>query len=242
MPGPYLVHGQQEWPGRLDPQTGKITVYKMPDLQAKDPTRSSSTGRHGMVHASAEQHDRPSRSCDRRHPACHHEDAEANRTGSRKTPAVRCGSRATARPALQGRSGDDGTHRSAPAACGHNGAAARHRADGMIWYVNSGMGRLGRYNPQTGEIKEASPSGPKSHPMRSSSWTASSGTTSRACDRMPWCGLIPRPKRSRAGRFLWWRLCRHHPPHAWRDGSLLIHLSSTNRIIQVTVQGRTARR
>ena len=38
-------------------------------------------------------------------------------------------------------------------------------ADGMIWYVNSGMGRLGRYNPQTGEIKEwASPSGPKSHP------------------------------------------------------------------------------
>ncbi len=34
-------------------------------------------------------------------------------------------------------------------------------ADGMIWYVNSGMGRLGRYNPQTGEIKEwASPSGP----------------------------------------------------------------------------------
>ena len=37
--------------------------------------------------------------------------------------------------------------------------------DGMIWYVNSGMGRLGRYNPKTGEIKEwPSPSGPKSHP------------------------------------------------------------------------------
>ena len=37
--------------------------------------------------------------------------------------------------------------------------------DGMIWYVNSGLGRLGRYNPKTGEIKEwPSPSGPKSHP------------------------------------------------------------------------------
>ena len=37
--------------------------------------------------------------------------------------------------------------------------------DGMIWYVNSGRGQLGRYNPKTGEIKEwQSPSGPKSHP------------------------------------------------------------------------------
>ena len=38
--------------------------------------------------------------------------------------------------------------------------------DGMIWYVNSGMGRLGRYNPKTGEIKEwASPSGSEVAPL-----------------------------------------------------------------------------
>ncbi|MFT5444922.1 MAG: hypothetical protein ACI9DC_000082 [Gammaproteobacteria bacterium] len=38
-------------------------------------------------------------------------------------------------------------------------------SDGMIWYVNSSQGGLGRYNPATGEITEwPSPSGPKSHP------------------------------------------------------------------------------
>ena len=37
--------------------------------------------------------------------------------------------------------------------------------DGMIWYVNSGRGQLGRLDPKTGEIREwPSPSGPKSHP------------------------------------------------------------------------------
>ena len=37
--------------------------------------------------------------------------------------------------------------------------------DGMIWYVNSSQGRLGRYNPQTGEVAEwPSPNGPDSHP------------------------------------------------------------------------------
>ena len=35
----------------------------------------------------------------------------------------------------------------------------------MIWYVNSGGGRIGRFNPKSGEIKEwDSPSGPRSHP------------------------------------------------------------------------------
>ena len=37
--------------------------------------------------------------------------------------------------------------------------------DGMIWYVNSSLGRIGRLDPKTGEIKEwPSPSGPQSHP------------------------------------------------------------------------------
>ena len=37
--------------------------------------------------------------------------------------------------------------------------------DDMIYYVNSGMGKLGRYNPKTQEIKEwDNPSGAKSHP------------------------------------------------------------------------------
>ena len=37
--------------------------------------------------------------------------------------------------------------------------------DGVIWYVNSSRGRLGRFDPRTGEIREwPSPSGPDSHP------------------------------------------------------------------------------
>jgi virginiamycin B lyase len=37
--------------------------------------------------------------------------------------------------------------------------------DGIIWWVNSGLGRLGRYDPATGDIQEwDSPSGPRSHP------------------------------------------------------------------------------
>ncbi len=38
-------------------------------------------------------------------------------------------------------------------------------ADGIIWWVNSGLGRLGRYDPVSGDIREwDSPSGPTSHP------------------------------------------------------------------------------
>ena len=38
-------------------------------------------------------------------------------------------------------------------------------SDDMVWFVNSALGRIGRLNPKTGEIKEwPSPSGPDSHP------------------------------------------------------------------------------
>ncbi|NMG39279.1 hypothetical protein GRZ55_08515 [Chelativorans sp. ZYF759] len=37
--------------------------------------------------------------------------------------------------------------------------------DGIIWWANSELGRLGRYDPVTGDIQEwDSPSGPNSHP------------------------------------------------------------------------------
>ena len=38
-------------------------------------------------------------------------------------------------------------------------------SDDTVWFVNSALGRLGRLNPKTGEVKEwPSPSGPQSHP------------------------------------------------------------------------------
>ena len=115
--------------------------------------------------------------------------------------------------------------------------------DGMIWYVNSGLGRLGRYNPKTGDIKEwPSPSGPKSHPYAIA-----------VVDGVVWyneSGMRPDPLvrfDPATETFQSWAIpsgniyagiIRHMRPA--RDGSLLIHQSSTNRIIQVTVPRRAA--
>jgi virginiamycin B lyase len=117
--------------------------------------------------------------------------------------------------------------------------------DGMIWYVNSGLGRLGRYDPKTGEIKEwPSPSGPKSHPY-----------AIVVVDGIVWyneSGMRPDPLvrfDPKTETFQSWAIpsgniyagiIRHM--RAARDGSLLIHQSSTNRIMQVTVQRRAASR
>ena len=115
-------------------------------------------------------------------------------------------------------------------------------ADGMIWYVNSGTGRLGRYNPQTGEIKEwASPSGPQSHPyaivvVDGIVWDNESGLRPDALVRFD-----PKTETFQSWPIpsggVYAGIIRHM--RAARDGSLLVHQSSTNRIIQVTVQGRT---
>jgi virginiamycin B lyase len=109
--------------------------------------------------------------------------------------------------------------------------------DGTIWYVNSGEGRLGRYDPRTGEIKEwPSPSGPRSHPYAIA-----------VVDGIVWDNeSAQRPDTlvrfdPRTERFQSWAIpsggvhagiVRHM--RATRDGNLLIHQSSTNRIILVS--------
>jgi virginiamycin B lyase len=115
----------------------------------------------------------------------------------------------------------------------------------MIWYVNSGLGRLGRLDPKTGEYKEwASPSGPKSHPYAIAVvdgivWYNESTQRPDALVRFDpttekfqsW----PIPSGSIYGGIL-----RHMRPT--RDGNLLIHQTSTNRIYEVSVKptGRVA--
>jgi virginiamycin B lyase len=110
--------------------------------------------------------------------------------------------------------------------------------DGMIWYVNSSQGRIGRLNPETGEIKEwASPSGPKSHPyamavVNGIVWYNESGmrpdTLVRFDPKTETFQSWPIP----SGGF-YAGIVRHMRPTA--DGDLLIHQSSTNRIIEVTL-------
>jgi virginiamycin B lyase len=117
--------------------------------------------------------------------------------------------------------------------------------DGTIWYVNSGGGRLGRYSPKTGEIKEwNSPSGPKSHPyaiavVNGIVWYNESAQRPDTLVRFD----------PRTETFQSWAIpsggvhagiIRHM--RATREGNLVIHQSSTNRIILVTPVRSTASR
>ena len=110
--------------------------------------------------------------------------------------------------------------------------------DGVIWYVNSSQGRLGRYDPATGEIKEwSSPSGPDSHPYALAVvdgivWYNESGKRPDTLVRFdPTAETFqswPIPSGNiHAG------IIRHM--RETKDGDLLIHQSSTNRIILVTL-------
>lgn len=117
--------------------------------------------------------------------------------------------------------------------------------DGMIWYVNSGKGRIGRLDPKTGQATEwDSPSGPRSHPyaivvMNGAVWYNESGVRPDMLVRFDiksetfqsW----PIPSGS-----IFAGIWRHG--RATREGNLLIHQSSTNRIIQVTPKRQAASR
>ena len=117
--------------------------------------------------------------------------------------------------------------------------------DGTIWYVNSGGGKLGRYDPKSGEIKEwPSPSGPKSHPyaiavVNGIVWYNESGQRPDALVRFD-----PRTETFQSWPIpsggVYAGIVRHM--RATKEGNLVIHQSSTNRILLVTPVKRTASR
>ena len=112
--------------------------------------------------------------------------------------------------------------------------------DGSIWYVNSGAGRLGHYDPRTERFREwPSPSGPASHPY---------GLV--VVDGIVWyneSGMRPDPLvrfDPATETFQSWPIpssgvhagiLRHVRADA--QGRLLIHQSSTNHILRVSVAG-----
>ncbi|HEX2226254.1 MAG TPA: cytochrome C [Candidatus Binatia bacterium] len=112
-------------------------------------------------------------------------------------------------------------------------------SDGMIWYVNSSLGRLGRLNPKTGQVKEwPSPSGPRSHPyaiavVNDIVWYNESGQRPDALVRFD-----PKTERFQSWPIpsggIYAGIIRHM--RQTQDGNLLIHQSSTNRIMLVTVR------
>lgn len=116
--------------------------------------------------------------------------------------------------------------------------------DGTIWYVNSSQGRLGRLDPKTGAIKEwPSPSGPRSHPYAIAVvdgivWYNESGQRPDALVRFD-----PKTERFQSWAIpsggIYAGIVRHMRPT--REGNLLIHQSSTNRIILVTIKPAASR-
>ena len=107
---------------------------------------------------------------------------------------------------------------------------------GIIWFVNSSKGRIGRLDPATGEIKEwESPSGPSSHPyslavINDKIWYNESAMRPDALVRFD----------PETESFQSWAI----PSgvgiirHVWvtRENKLLIHQSSSNRIGLVTIK------
>lgn len=226
--------------GKLDPSTGKISVFKMPDPAARDPHTAVFDAR-GILWFTL-QH---SNMVGRLDPA----------TGDIKLVSMKTpGSRPY---------GIKIDHEGVPwVAC--NGSNCLVKVDpvtmaleevelpiaettvrrldiaddGMIWYVNSSQGRLGRYNRNTGEIKEwPSPSGPKSHPYAIAVvdgivWYNESGKRPDALVRFD-----PETQEFQSWPIpsggVYAGIVRHMLPT--REGGLLIHQSSTNRIILVSV-------
>lgn len=116
--------------------------------------------------------------------------------------------------------------------------------NGMIWYVNSSLGRLGRLDPKTGQAREwPSPSGPRSHPYAIAVvdgivWYNESGQRPDTLVRFD-----PATERFQSWAIpsggVYAGIVRHMRPT--RDGNLLIHQSSTNRIILVTLKRTNTR-
>ena len=113
--------------------------------------------------------------------------------------------------------------------------------DGMIWYVNSGGGRIGRLNPKSGEIKEwDSPSGPRSHPygivvLDGAVWYNESGVRPDMLVRFDITTETFQSWPIKSGN-VYAGILRNARPT--RQGTLLIHQTATNRIIEVIPEKR----
>ena len=226
--------------GKLDPKTGKAAVYKMPDPAAKDP-HTAVFDRDGTMWFTLQQ----SNMLGRLNPAtgdiklAKMPVAKSRPYGikldSKSIPWVACnGSNCIARL-------DPKTMAIKTYALPNEKTRVRRldiADDDTIWYVNSSQGRLGHLDPKTGAIKEwESPSGPKSHPYAIAVvdgivWYNESGVRPDALVRFD-----PKSEKFQSWAIpsgnIYAGIVRHMRPT--RDGNLLIHQSSTNRIILVTI-------
>jgi virginiamycin B lyase len=242
---PWYTGNMNGTVGKLDPATGKITEYKMPDPKAKDP-HTAIFDKNGIMWFTA-QH---ANMIGRLDPATG--DIKLVSTANVKPYAIKIDAQGTLWVSCNGApcliKVDPADMKVTEIKLPLEGTTVRRldiAEDGMIWYVNSGKGRLGRYNPNTGEIKEwPSPSGARSHPygivvVNGIVWYNESGMRPDALVRFD-----PQTETFQSWAIpsgnVYAGILRH--ASATRDGNLLIHQTSTNRILMVTEKRRAAAR
>lgn len=228
--------------GRLDPETGEITEFEMPDPAARDP-HTAEFDAHGFLWFTLQQ----SNMIGRLDPSSGEIRLVTMPPAGSRPYGIKIDAEGSPWVACNGSNClvkvDPDTMALSEIELPIPETTVRRLDiddDGIIWYVNSGRGRLGRYDPSSGEINEwPSPSGPKSHPyalvvVDGVVWYNESGMRPDALVRFD-----PETK-----SFQSWPIpsgdvhagiVRHMRPDA--DGNLLIHQSSTNRIMRVTITG-----
>ncbi|MEO4040803.1 hypothetical protein AAFN47_04250 [Hoeflea sp. CAU 1731] len=226
--------------GKFDPATEEITVFEMPDPEARDPHTAIFDG-NGILWFTLQQSNMVGRLDPRsgdirlvrmKTPGARPYGVKIDAGGS---PWIACnGSNCLVRV-------DPETMALTEVKLPDPKTKVRRLdidAYGNIWFVNSSLGRIGRLEPETGEITEwPSPSGPDSHPYALAVvdgivWYNESRRRPDALVRFD-----PATEQFQSWAIpsgeVYAGIVRHMRPA--RDGGLLIHQSSTNRIIKVDI-------
>jgi virginiamycin B lyase len=230
--------------GKFDPEIGQAREYRMPDPNARDP-HTAEFDRNGIMWFTLQQSNMIGR-FDPRSDAIRL--VSVQREGARPY-GIKIAADGTLWVACNGGNCiirvDPRTMALTEIALPGEETTVRRldiASDGRIWYVNSGRGRLGVYNPANGAIREwPSPSGPDSHPyaiavINDIVWYNESGVRPDALVRFD-----PRTETFQSWPIpsgsLYAGMVRHM--RATRDGNLLLHQGSTNRIILASLPPAT---
>ena len=239
---PWFSGNQNGTIGWVDPASGKATVWKMQDPEATDP-HTITFDKNGIVYFTFQAANRIGRlnpntgdirivkvAEQRSQPY----DIKFDKEGT--TLWVSC----NARPCLL--KVDPNTLAITEVKLPHPKTTVRRldiAPDGIVWYVNSGAGRLGRLDPKTGDIKEwDSPSGPASHPygiavLDGAVWYNESGVRPDMLVRFDIASETFQSWPIKSGN-IYAGILRN--ARTTREGTLLIHQTATNRVIEVIPQ------
>ncbi len=242
---PWFSGNKNGTVGRFDPATGQSTVYKMPDPKS-DP-HTLAFDKNGVLFFSFQASNLIGRLDPKTgdlkvvsapNPKSQPYDVRIDADG---TPWVSC----NARGCLLKVNPQTMEVTEIPFPLGGSTRRFVIAPDGMIWFVNSNRGGIGRYNPKTGEFKEwASPSGPRSHPygamwLDGALWYNESGMRPDPLVRFDPATETFQSWAIPSGG-IYSGILRN--ARVTRQGTLLIHQTATNRIIEVTPQRRAAAR